>query len=666
MVQVCLVHMPYSDLEWPAIGLGLLKAYLAQRRISTKVLYGSLDFAAAVGLDVYRGVSVTAPESLLGEWTFAKAAFPDATHDERAYLAWIADRLPDERQFRNLRRLYGDEGSLQLLGAVRDLAPAFTDALARQVIALGPRIVGCTSTFQQHCASLALLRRIKELSPTTVTMIGGANCEGIMGETTHRQFPWLDFVMSGEVDAFFGRFCELILEKGPEAAARQAPEGVFGPLARSGSRYGLVPPRAVLRSLDEAAVPDFDDFFEALRASPLSELIFPGIVFESSRGCWWGEKHHCTFCGMNDEGLVFRSKTPARVVDEIMTLREKYGVRWLVAVDAILDVKHVNTVLPALAARDGRPYLFYEVKANLRRDQVRLLSRAGVRQVQPGIESLHDDVLKLLDKGNRWFINVQMLKWAQEAGISVNWNFLAGVPGERDEWYLELAEWLPAIYHLEPPGPDAVVVIRYDRYSVYHSRPDQYGLDLVPNRSYALVYPLPQEALTGLAYFFEDTRDGSTRPANGSAGHRAVSQRIVEWQQAFRGDEEHPPARLTARDSDGRLIVHDTRPIRAGETSTFDGLERAILKACESARTPRSLEASLRAEGCRDSSERIDARVRRLKDLHLLLEWQGHILSLHVNEPVTRYMTAAERPGVRVVRNRRPETRSRVREPQLS
>ena len=30
------------------------------------------------------------------------------------------------------------------------------------------------------------------------------------------------------------------------------------------------------------------------------------LTFETSRGCWWGQKHHCTFCGLNGEGMGYR------------------------------------------------------------------------------------------------------------------------------------------------------------------------------------------------------------------------------------------------------------------------------------------------------------------------------------------------------------------------
>jgi hypothetical protein len=43
------------------------------------------------------------------------------------------------------------------------------------------------------------------------------------------------------------------------------------------------------------------------------------------------------------------------------------------AVDNILDVRYVTTVLPEFARRGAPLELFYEVKANITRDQVRLL-----------------------------------------------------------------------------------------------------------------------------------------------------------------------------------------------------------------------------------------------------------------------------------------------------
>jgi hypothetical protein len=69
--------------------------------------------------------------------------------------------------------------------------------------------------------------------------------------------------------------------------------------------------------------------------------------------------------------------------------------------------------------------LFYEVKANLSHQQLELLARAGVRWVQPGIESLHTEVLRLMDKGVAGWQNIQLLKWTAELVHDAELNDLA-------------------------------------------------------------------------------------------------------------------------------------------------------------------------------------------------------------------------------------------------
>jgi hypothetical protein len=122
--------------------------------------------------------------------------------------------------------------------------------------------------------------------------------------------------------------------------------------------------------------------------------------------------------------------------------------------------------------------IFYEVKANLRRNQVEMLRRAGITWLQPGSESLHSGVLELMDKGVQAWQNVQLLKACRELGVRLSWNFLWGFPGEDDGWYAEMASWLPALEHLQPPS--GVIRVRFDRFSPYHQRPGKFGLSLQP------------------------------------------------------------------------------------------------------------------------------------------------------------------------------------------
>ncbi|HYJ77994.1 MAG TPA: RiPP maturation radical SAM C-methyltransferase, partial [Longimicrobiaceae bacterium] len=464
-VDVCLVSMPYAALPRPSLALGLLKAVLEDAGLRAVALYPNLWFAERVGIRRYHLCSAQAPtEFLTGEWSFAEAAFPGAERDDEAYLRSVGAsvfRLPGYRGPGGAARLVED------LRAIRDEATGFVDQAARRVLATGARIVGCTSTFEQHVPSLALLRRVRELDPGVVTMLGGANCETVMGQATHRHFRAVDYVVSGEADGLIAPLCHDVLRRGRDIPAAELPPGVLGPRHRDAPAAGPLA-RALFRDLNDLPVPDHGDYFAALEGSALGPSITPGLPLETSRGCWWGALHHCTFCGLNGSSMAYRSKAPERVLAEVRELERRHGISKFETVDNILDLAYFRTVLPELAG-DGRPRrLFYEVKANLKRAQVQALAESGVTWIQPGIESLHSGVLRLMDKGVQGWQNVQLLRWAREFGVRMSWGMLWGFPGEEDHWYAQVACWIPLLEHLQ--APSGLIRLRYDRYSVYHNQ----------------------------------------------------------------------------------------------------------------------------------------------------------------------------------------------------
>jgi len=650
--DICLVNMPFASLNRPSLALGLLKAVLERAGIATAAVYPNLAFAGEIGLRLYHLPSQFPKDFLAGEWTFAEAAF-------RA-----APRAGDEEYLERIAALHAmvpgyhrdAEGGTRLvedLRAVRRAAAGFVERAARQALATGARVVGCTSTFEQQAASLALLRRVREIDPAVITLLGGANCEGIMGRTAHRAFPWVDYVVAGEADALIADLCRRLLAEGREIPAGELPPGVYGPAHRDGGRTPLgEAPRPVFRDLDSLPVPDFDDYFRVLGASPYAAAVRPGLPLETSRGCWWGAVRHCTFCGLNGSSMVFRSKSALRVHEEIHRLEERYGVSRFETVDNILDMAYFQELLPALA-REGsvERRIFYEVKANLRRNQVEMLRRAGITWLQPGIESLHSGVLELMDKGVQAWQNVQLLKACRELGVRLSWNFLWGFPGEDDGWYAEMASWLPALEHLQPPS--GVIRVRFDRFSPYHQRPGQFGLSLQPAPAAAHVYPLPAAELLDLTYYFADAgRPDAFTGAGGEItagrpGVKAVQAWVAPWRIAFWGGERggEPPA-LTVEDDGAALDFADTRSCAAEQRFRLAGLDRAVYLACEDAPL-RERMASVVAErqGVTASAAEVAAAIERLERRSLVLTIDRRLVALGLPGPLPELPGLRDFPG---------------------
>ncbi|HXH38237.1 MAG TPA: RiPP maturation radical SAM C-methyltransferase [Thermoanaerobaculia bacterium] len=604
-MDVCLVSMPYAAVERPSIALGLLTAELRGAGISVETRYACLDFAARIGMHAYDGVLNSRTTLLIGEWTFAAAAFPEMSPVDGGYLAEIAAEMAQGRAAEL------DEDPATLLLALRAEAARFTSDLADEIVAARPRIVGCTSTFQQHTASLALLRAIRERDNDIITMIGGTNCESAMGMAAARAFPWVDYIVSGEADEIIVPLVRALLDHG---RAITPPAGVID--RATSQRRDIEPPRASVWSMDAIPTPDYDDYFSALERSPLRDAVVPAVVVETSRGCWWGAKSHCTFCGLNGGNMSYRAKSPARAVEEFHRLAARYGVRRFTVVDNIIDMQYHESVLPLLKGHDYD--IFYETKANLRRRHMQGFSDAGVRSIQPGIESFHDEILRLLAKGNKAWMNVQLLKWAAELSMEISWIFLIDVPGQRDDWYFELLAWLPLVSHLSPPV--YATPIQFVRFSPYHRDASAYSLDLVPEPAYAHVYPLPPDEMRDLAYYFVD-RNPAPPPALGQ-------RLLVAWLGFWRDAHEDASARpvLEMHRSDETIEITDTRSCRTADHHVLPPLAARIYAACDEATDRRSL-----AERTSIEPTLLGEIIASLIADKLLLDFDGRLLALAVD-----------------------------------
>jgi len=80
------------------------------------------------------------------------------------------------------------------------------------------------------------------------------------------------------------------------------------------------------------------------------------------------------------------------------------------------------------------------------------------------------------------------------------------------------------------PRRRASIRFVFDRFSPYHTKAGEFGLDLHPYDFYSLVYPFPERALQNLAYYFIDRNFAApyiTTTRNGSAvcGRRSIRGR---------------------------------------------------------------------------------------------------------------------------------------------
>ncbi len=605
--RIALVNMPFAMADRPSIQCGLLKAGLQRAGHAAEVFYFNLRLAAGIGAEPYKTISQLRTDQFLGEWLFSAAAFEPAD-DEEEYRKTCPSL---EETCLSLGCDFNE-----LVHLRREVFPELIQSWADEVDWSRYHAVGFTSTFEQNTASFALAKAIKQRHPEIPLIFGGANFDGEMGREYLRALPFVDCVVGGEGDAALVELAERLARGRPLS-------GIAGVAGRNNGSFFDGGPAASIGDLNALPDPNYDEYFQTLFELGREQVLGdspPLLLVETARGCWWGEKHHCTFCGLNAATMRFRSKPASRVAEELRRLSARYKIVNFEAVDNIMDLDYLRDLCGRLSGERTDYQIFYEVKANLTREQLRTMAQAGVASIQPGIESLSTRILGLMRKGATRLINLRLLKWAHYYGMRVGWNILTGFPGESVKDYDDQLELIPLLRHLPPPsGCGPVWLERFSPYFFDKSFPVR---NVRPRRAYSFIYPEDRIELDKIAYFFDHEMDSTVAPEHCERLYAAIDEWKARW------DAQPTPALVYQRAPDWIQVI-DRRGEQAA-VHAFQRIEALVYEFCgETDRTPRGVRRHLREAGEASVKEtEVKAVLDRFCELGLMARDEDRYLSL--------------------------------------
>lgn len=579
--KIALVNMPFGYHLYPSIQLGTLATLLKTHGREVKSYYLNLHFAHQIDLEVYK--QLCEERFLIGEWLFSHLLFGDTPNNKEYSVRF-------ESHLKNIARKI-DRPESFLHDVKTKMAPEFLEWAVAATDWGQYGAVGFTSTFNQNIASVTLAKLIKEKYPAVKILFGGSNFDSEMGLEYFRVFDWIDYVVSGEAEAVLPALMDAL------DAGTAIPKGV---VHRQDGDILYEENQENFSDFKKYGPPDYDDYFEQIREiDPESSLLDnPIILYETARGCWWGEKHHCTFCGLNASTMEFRSRSMEQVHADLAHLSKRYDTYRFRIVDNILEMKYIDGVFGELARNNYDMEFFLEVKSNLTKAQIRALAHGGVNVIQPGIESFSLNQLKEMDKGVRPLQNIFFLKWSMYYGIEVTWNILTGFPKETDEDYRQQAELLQSITHLQPPI--GVGDIWLERFSPYFTRPDQYGVRITgPGAAYKYVYGSDEIDMMKVAYDFEFETDNHIDPAVVAE----LQQVVAHWKARHQSD--NMPFLLFTKSIDF-VTVYDSRDENNSTKTRLEGASGRVLEFCnEAPRTVEQIRSHLTESGLLDAPEPI-------------------------------------------------------------
>jgi ribosomal peptide maturation radical SAM protein 1 len=547
--RVLLMDMPFRTVRVGSLGLSTLKAILRTAGIESDIYYGSIRLAKKMGPRLYSYVSSMGVVRYSGEIFFTPHYYDLPVESFMAET--LRPYIEKAWQAHHAESMLGPGWTWEKFLAAsektcRELIPALISEMMAEIDWGKYDIIGFSLIFDQTLPSLMMAKCIKRKYPEKTIIFGGPSCDGDMGLEMLRVFPWIDVISVGEADLVILPLISALRE-------RRSLKEIPGIALRHGGQVVRTGATPLLEDLNQLPIPDYDEFFTAIQGSE----IVPQVFFETSRGCWWGQKHLCTFCGLNANGLQYRRKSADRSLSEIITLASRYECKMFGATDNILDLSFFKTVFPALKEwRDAQPAnrqieLHYEMKSNVKKEQLSTAKAAGLMWAQPGIESFSDHVLQLMDKGATGIQQVQFIKWATELGISLHYGVLHGNPGENAGDYAEMMEGVEFFRHLHPPT--YIADISLDRFSPYFKDPEKFGIrDMRPQNSYFQIFMEKDLNLREMAYRFEFDHDDRHQEELKESIRQCVAA-LEKWQSSFRHDT------LTFDTSPDRVWILDRR-----------------------------------------------------------------------------------------------------------
>ena len=599
--------MPTLSARFPSFQLALLKPTLERAGIPVQTFSLFMYFGTHVGWRINETLSDVYP-CMLGEWIWTKAAFGDFANNDDYF-----------RIYRhNLEAICHQAGcTLDDVQRVRETAaPAFIDWCLKSVDWSRFSVIGFSVVFQQTLASIALARALKQTYPHIPIMMGGATFEDDIAEEIMKGCPEVDYIHCGDAD-----------ETLPQAIRRlqngESMAGMPGMMWRDDEHEGRIAyaGRAPnLADMNKTPTPDFDEYFYARKEGGYhydEEARGVLLPIETARGCWWGVKNHCTFCGLNRAGMEFRAKRVDNVIQQLDQLARRYNILDFNAIDNIIAPEYIDELFNQLSAANTDIRIHYEVRPSLSRVQLKQMRKGGLFSIQPGVESLSTHILKLMRKHTTGVRNLELIKWSTYYGINNLYNILLRFPGETLDDYRAQCEVIAKIHHFQAPW--AIAKARADRGSPMYTEPETQSVTrLVPSPCYDFLFPKDRFDLNRVSYYFEHEM------GNTLADHEyeEIFEAVDVWQQRWK---QRPRPYLRYRKGWGTIQIDDGRNC-ATKSATYSDQYANLYEYCADARSRKDIAATF------DDASWLDGALEEFVAKDLMVHLDNRYLSLALPE----------------------------------
>jgi len=213
---------------------------------------------------------------------------------------------------------------------------------------------------------------------------------------------------------------------------------------------------------------------------------------ESSRGC----PHSCKFCCIhkmwNDSKLSYRTKSIKRIMQEVYDVNWKNDFIFFCEDNFTINVRRTKKILNTIIRSGIQHKMLFSCQSRVdtiyrHPEIIDLMHKAGIRQVFLGIESVHQQSLDAMNKGNtNPKMTRKVVNMLQDRGISIFGGVIIGYPGETKKMVRQTIQYTKSLnltcvqftpitafpgteFYEEMKEQGKIVTNNYRRYNLFHS-----------------------------------------------------------------------------------------------------------------------------------------------------------------------------------------------------
>lgn len=293
------------------------------------------------------------------------------------------------------------------------------DGLIREIREGDFEYIGITATTVQINAAIYLAERIKERNRNKKIVLGGAHPTAVPEEVLKNSS--VDFIVMGEGEKTFY-----------ELLSGADPESVNGLSYRRNGNIVFTPERTLIENLDNLPFPAYHLFeMNRYRPSTGNYLRLPAMSMVTSRGC----PGRCTFCDTRIFGRKVRTRSAKNILDEILFLKDKYGIKEISFYDDTITVPRRRILELCRLIQDRKIDITWSCMSRIDcvdGDLLFQMKKAGCHQIGYGIESGDEKILLNINKRISLPKVRDVVMATRKAGIDARGMFMLGNIGETD------------------------------------------------------------------------------------------------------------------------------------------------------------------------------------------------------------------------------------------